>query len=74
MLDLSVPRNIEPRLGLHPQITLMNMEELGQFIEKQQQYDEAHIQQAQAQVWKQVERHLKLFNLKSELRAILSCD
>ncbi len=74
MLDLSVPRNVEPTLGLHPQITLMNMEEVGHLIEKKQQRDEGEIQKAVAQVRKQAEMHVNLFNLKTELKAILSCD
>lgn len=74
LLDLSVPRNIESQLGLHPQITLMNMEELGHLIEKRQQRDHVHLQAVEAEVCKHVTRHVKLFLLKTELKEILSCD
>lgn len=36
IFDLSVPRNVDLRLGRHPQIALFNIEELGELILKRQ--------------------------------------
>jgi glutamyl-tRNA reductase len=36
IFDLSVPRNVDPKLGRHPQIALLNIEELGKLILKRQ--------------------------------------
>ncbi len=35
-IDLGMPRNIDPALGKHPQVTLLNIEELGQLIDQKQ--------------------------------------
>ena len=34
LIDLSVPRLIDPMIGKHPKISLLNMEELGEILEK----------------------------------------
>jgi glutamyl-tRNA reductase len=36
VLDLSLPRNVDPQVGRHPSITLFNIEEINSFIEQKQ--------------------------------------
>ncbi len=36
IFDLSMPRSVDPRCSRHPRMTLLNMEELGRLVEKQE--------------------------------------
>ncbi|MBY0529732.1 MAG: glutamyl-tRNA reductase [Rhabdochlamydiaceae bacterium] len=74
ILDLSVPRNVDPSISLHPRITLMNMEEVGHLIERKQLKDNVQIRVAENWVWRQVEKQVELFHRKTEPRVFLSCD
>jgi glutamyl-tRNA reductase len=72
ILDLSVPRNVEPALARHPQITLLNMEEVGHLIERKEQRDCIEVQRMEAFVWDRVRKHVLLFHQK-ETKALLHC-
>jgi glutamyl-tRNA reductase len=74
ILDLSVPRNVDPSVALHPQITLMNMEEVGHLIERKQLRDNVQIRVAESWVWRQAERQVELFHRKTEPRVLFACD
>jgi glutamyl-tRNA reductase len=65
IFDLSMPRNVDPRLSRDPLITLLNIEELGSFIDKKQQRHLVEIAQSEAYIRNAVERQLELFERKN---------
>ncbi len=69
ILDLSVPRSVDPLVARHPMITLLNIEELGQFIDNAQERDLGEIHRAQELLWQEAEKHFDLFEQK-EKRAL----
>lgn len=70
IFDLSVPRNVDPHLARHTQITLLNMEELGVMIEQKQQKNLHEISRAEAIILRGVQRYLDSYHQK-EKRAYL---
>lgn len=71
IFDLSLPRNVDPRLSRHPQITLMNIEELGQLIDKKRINHLKEIAASEELISSHVERYSALLHEK-ENRS-LSC-
>lgn len=67
ILDLSLPRNADPRLGRHPQITLMNIEELGQVLHKKHQEYLEQVTSAQKEIRAAVEKQCALFQNKVKI-------
>lgn len=56
VLDLSVPRSIDPALNRHPSLTVLNMEQLGRFAEGTRQNQWRDVLEAKAQISEAVAR------------------
>lgn len=65
IFDLSMPRNADPRLTRHPQMAMLNIEELGRLIDKKQKRYFFEIAAASESVRESVKRQLEVFNRKS---------
>lgn len=70
VFDLSLPRNVDPRLSRNPQITLMNIEELGQLIDKKRIIHLKEISASEELINSHVERYCALLHEK-ENRSVL---
>lgn len=66
IFDLSVPRNVDPRLSRHPNLALLNMEELGLLIEQKQQKNGLEINRAETIILKGVQHYLESFRQKEK--------
>lgn len=71
VIDLSVPRNVDPSLSTHPQISLLNMEELGALIETRQRKNSLEIDRAELMILDSVHRYLYAFRQKD--RRVIAC-
>jgi glutamyl-tRNA reductase len=71
IFDLSVPRNVDPSLCRHPQLTLLNMERLGSLMEDRQRENAIDIKQAEAMIQENVPRYLRSFQEKEG--RVLAC-
>ncbi len=58
ILDLGMPRNVDPRLGKHPQVHVMNMDDLGMLMEKRQQKDLSAVALAESFIEQKVHQYL----------------
>ena len=65
IFDLSMPRNADPRLSRHPQITLLNIEELGGLIDKRQKHHFLEIAAAEENIRSDVQWQLGIFEARS---------
>ncbi len=63
MIDLGVPRNIDPRFRMHPYITLLNIEEIGNLIKKK----EEDLEEVKEMVRGDVQNLILLFQEKEAL-------
>lgn len=68
IFDLSLPRNVDPRLARTPHITLLNIDELNHLIQAKSPRKE--IEQAKEMVRENVERQVELFNHKQASRCL----
>jgi glutamyl-tRNA reductase len=66
VFDLSVPRNVDPSLARHPQLTLLNIERLGSLIADRQREHAIEIKQAEGMIQEGVWRSLRAFQQKEE--------
>lgn len=66
IFDLSVPRNVDPAISLHPRLTLLNMEELSGLIETRQRKNSLEINQAETIILEGVQRYLVSFRQKEK--------
>ncbi|HRD54977.1 MAG TPA: glutamyl-tRNA reductase [Parachlamydiaceae bacterium] len=64
MIDLSVPRNIDPSIGHHPNITLFNMDEISALLNCRTKNREETIQKAEEMIFQETEKHLTIFKEK----------
>ncbi len=72
VVDLSVPRNVEPRVGKHPQITLHNIDQLSRVVDKNRKLQLGHVEEMEQLIASSVERQLGIFSRKSEFGKQLS--
>jgi glutamyl-tRNA reductase len=66
IFDLSIPRNVDPSLSRHPQLVLLNIEEITALIEKKQQKNLLEINRAQALILEAVQRYHTAFCQKEK--------
>jgi glutamyl-tRNA reductase len=66
IFDLSVPRNVDPRLSRHPNLALLNMEELSLLIEQKQQKNLLEINRAETIILKGVQSYLDSFRQREQ--------
>ncbi len=67
IFDLSMPRSVDPRFASHPRITLLNMEELGRLVEKQESGHTAQADSARGALCRAALRQYELFHLKQQV-------
>ena len=72
IFDLGIPRNTDPRLRLHPHLTLMNIEELGHILERWGAEEEETLKQAEESVRADVDRQLEIY-LQKTTRRVFQC-
>ncbi|QVL55045.1 MAG: hypothetical protein KFB95_06935 [Simkaniaceae bacterium] len=66
LFDLSVPRNINPSLAIHPKLTLYNIDQIGEIARKKK--DEKEILLCENVIEKAVERQIKLFKERRQAK------
>jgi len=66
--DLSVPSNVDPRLGNHPQITLMNIDEINKTLQFQQKQIYHLLDRAEAYVEAASDRQISLYHQREHAR------
>lgn len=66
IFDLGIPRNVDPSLNRHPMISLLNIEELGSFIEARQQKNAHEITRAEAIILEGVQRYTIAYGQKEK--------
>lgn len=67
IFDLGVPRNIDPKLSRHPTIALINIDELGEIIEKRQLKHSELIKEVEAVIQEKVNYYATSFTEKQVL-------
>ncbi len=71
IFDLGIPRNVDPSLGRHPKLNLLNMEQLTALIEKKQQINLLEINRAEGLILEGVQRYHHAFRQKE--KRVLVC-
>ena len=66
--DLSVPSNVDPKLNLHPNITLMNIDEINKTLEIQQKQIHHLLAKAESFVAASSHRQIELFHAREKAR------
>lgn len=70
LIDLSVPRNVDPKVGRHPHIKLLNVDQINQTLDVKRCQKAAEIARLQTQhIAQAVERQVSLFRLRELQRA-----
>lgn len=65
IIDLSVPRNVDPQLGRHKQITLLNVDQLSRMVERGQRMRASELVHLETEaIGSVVERQMMIFKLK----------
>lgn len=70
--DLSVPSNVDPNLGHHPEITLMNIDEINKTLEQQQKQIHHLLSKAESFVQSASQRQTQIFRAKEEARLVFA--
>jgi glutamyl-tRNA reductase len=71
IFDLSIPRNVDPILSKHPQLVLLNMEELTALIEKKQEKNWVEIHRAETLILEGVQRYH--FTFRQKEKRVFAC-
>src|ERR1700722_3846232 len=66
IFDLCIPRNVDPSLSRHPQLILLNMEEITALIERKQQKNLLEINRAEILILEAVQRYHTAFCQKEK--------
>jgi glutamyl-tRNA reductase len=66
IFDLSVPRNVDPQVARHPNISLLNMEEISQMLGHHQIKNEREIGRATERIFECVSHYTQAFRHKSQ--------
>jgi glutamyl-tRNA reductase len=73
IFDLGVPRNIDPELARHPHTLLLNMDQIGELLEKRQAKESTNFKQIERAVQYKVRTYTTLFQEKSLFQEKLLC-
>jgi len=68
LIDLSVPRNVEPYLGHHPHVTLYNIDQIHSILEKTRSLKSKELLETEKYVLKSVEKQMAIFSHKDKNR------
>lgn len=66
LFDLSVPRNIDPKLGVHPKLKLYNIDQIGKLTQKKR--GEKEITLCENVIEKAVQRQMQLFKERKQAK------
>lgn len=66
LIDLCVPRNVDPRLGKEGCITLLNIDQLNRMLKFRKKRLNSHLSKAEEIVLASTKRHIELFHSKGE--------
>lgn len=70
IIDLSVPRNVDPKLGCQSKVTLLNVDQLNRMIDRKRRIRALEIARLETQVISgAVERQMSIFKLKELSRS-----
>lgn len=64
MMDLSVPRNVDPRIGLNEQVTLMNIDDLNRQLEVRNQTLRESLSKAEEMIFFSAHQHINNYLYK----------
>ena len=70
ILDLGMPRNVDPRLGRHPEIQLFNIEELGNLVSARRSVCMQNLSQAEERLRKNMEHLFRTRENKQSLKTL----
>ena len=71
ILDLSVPRLVNPALGRSPYLTLLNMAEVGKSVEKKRGQRYFEVRKVSGLIEDRVERQIEIFRTKGRPSCII---
>lgn len=71
IMDLSVPRNVNPKLGMHPQVTLMNIDQINRLLKIRHRRMLSDLITAEERIKSAAKDQVARFSLKKETR--LNC-
>ncbi len=69
IMDLSVPRNVDPKIGRHKQVTLLNIDQIQRTLTFRQKRLTAIMEDAKISVTQSVNRQIALYNEKQVKKA-----
>jgi glutamyl-tRNA reductase len=72
VFDLSVPRNVDPRIQKHPDITLMNIDQLSELLEKKRRAQLLELQSSENVIRSLVDRQIGIYQSKRRVFALVS--
>lgn len=70
VIDLSVPRNVDPSLGKNPHITLLNIDQINRRLKVRKKHMTDTLSQAENMVTQSVLQYIRLFKEKSNNRRL----
>lgn len=70
--DLSVPRNVDPAVGKSPRISLLNIEEVNQWIDDRRRLGKESLNLCEEYVWDQVVNHCRIYREKQSAYSLAS--
>lgn len=71
LIDLCVPRNIEPKLGMHPHITLLNIDQINRLLAIRNQHVKNCLSQAETMISQFTQQHTHRYKQKEESKIAL---
>jgi len=72
IIDLALPRNVDPAVGRSPHTTLLNIEQIGELVEKKRRVVESDIAIVRHALEEGVDRSLQIHSRKREMACALS--
>lgn len=73
IIDLSVPRNVDPTVARHPKITLLNIDQINRRLKIRRKSLSHAINQAEDLVQKTISKQMKIFHEKETSRLRILC-
>jgi glutamyl-tRNA reductase len=71
IIDLCVPRNVDPKFGRDSRITLMNIDQINRILRVRKQGMEHTLAQAEQVIAEAVERHVEGFRVREQFKLVL---
>lgn len=68
LIDLSVPRNVDPAIGICPGVSLFNIDQLNERLKEQRQQSSELIKLAELQIADKVKQQIEIFNQKTSMQ------